>query len=178
MFDSGLVYLSENRKETGLFLEMSIKHNVSSMFVKSVSKSGMLSRRKEEALAQEKVQSLNIKCSSTEQLISSLSGGNQQKVLVGKVLAVTPKIVIMDEPTRGIDVGAKAEIHKILRELVDRGIGIIMISSEMNEIVGMCDRVLIMNEGRICGEVSGEEIEGKNIMHYASGASQYQAICE
>lgn len=178
VFDSGLVYLSENRKETGLFLEMSIKHNVSSMFIKSVSKNGILRRRQEEALAQEKVESLNIKCSSTEQLISSLSGGNQQKVLVGKVLAVSPKIVIMDEPTRGIDVGAKAEIHKILRELVRRGIGIIMISSEMNEIVGMCDRVLIMNEGRLCGEVSGAEIEGKNIMHYASGASQYQAICE
>ena len=178
IFDSGLVYLSENRKETGLFVDMSIKNNVSSMFIDNVSTRGILSQKREEKLARESVESFNIICSSTEQLISSLSGGNQQKVLVGKVLAVTPKVVIMDEPTRGIDVGAKAEIHKILRELVDRGIGVIMISSEMNEIVGMCDRVLVMNEGRICGEVSGEEIEGKNIMHHASGASQYQAICE
>jgi ribose transport system ATP-binding protein len=177
VFDAGLVYLSENRKETGLFLEMSIKHNISSMFISNVSKNGVLSQKKEEKLANESVESLNIKCASIDQLISSLSGGNQQKVLVGKVLAVTPKVVIMDEPTRGIDVGAKAEIHKILRELVSRGIGVIMISSEMNEIVGMCDRVLIMNEGRICGEVGGAEIEGKNIMHYASGASQYQTIC-
>ncbi len=178
VFDSGLVYLSENRKETGLFVDMSIKNNVSSMFISNVSKNGILSRKREEKLANESVESLNIKCSSIEQLISSLSGGNQQKVLVGKVLAVTPKVVIMDEPTRGIDVGAKAEIHRILRELVHRGIGVIMISSEMNEIVGMCDRVLIMNEGRICGEVSGAEIDGKSIMHYASGASLYQAICE
>lgn len=173
VFDSGLVYLSENRKETGLFVEMSIKHNVSSMFIKSVSNRGILSSKKEDTLAKEKVKTLNIKCNNIEQLISSLSGGNQQKVLVGKILAVAPQVVIMDEPTRGIDVGAKAEIHRLLRELVDQGIGVIMISSELNEIVGMCDRVLVMHEGRMVGEISGKEIEGKNIMHYASGADQY-----
>ena len=172
IFDKGLVYLSENRKESGLFIEMSIKWNISSMFIKNVSTNGILSKKKEEALANEQTENLNVKCSDIEQIIGSLSGGNQQKVLVGKVLAKTPKVVIMDEPTRGIDVGAKAEIHRILRELVKQGIGIIMISSEMNEIIGMCDRVLIMNEGNLCGEVSGSEIEGKNIMHYASGASQ------
>jgi ribose transport system ATP-binding protein len=143
------------------------------MFISTISKNGILKHKTEEALAKDKVQSLNIKCHSIEQLISSLSGGNQQKVLVGKILAKPPKIVIMDEPTRGIDVGAKAEIHRILRQLVDQGIGVIMISSELNEVVGMCDRVLIMHEGRINGEVSGNDIEGKNIMHYAAGASQY-----
>lgn len=173
IFDAGLVYLSENRKESGLFIGMNVKHNISSMFIGTISKNGILKHRMEEALAKDKVRSLNIRCNSIEQLISSLSGGNQQKVLVGKILAKPPKIVIMDEPTRGIDVGAKAEIHRILRELVNQGIGVIMISSELNEVVGMCDRVLIMHEGRINGEVSGSDIEGKNIMHYAAGASQY-----
>ena len=173
IFDSGLVYLSENRKETGLFVDMSIKYNISSMFVRSVSKRGQLVRRLEEILAREKIASLNIKCRNGEQVVSSLSGGNQQKVLVGKILAVPPKVVIMDEPTRGIDVGAKAEIHQLLRELIDQGIGIIVISSELNEVVGMCDRVLVMHEGRLAGEVSGHEIESKNIMHYAAGAAKY-----
>ncbi len=173
IFDAGLVYLSENRKESGLFTGMSIKQNIPSMFISTVSKNGILKRAKEEKLAKEKINALNIRCYSIEQLISSLSGGNQQKVLVGKILAKSPKIVIMDEPTRGIDVGAKAEIHRILRGLVTQGIGVIIISSELNEIVGMCDRVLIMHEGRISGEVSGSGIEGKNIMHYAAGAGHY-----
>jgi ribose transport system ATP-binding protein len=173
IFDAGLVYLSENRKESGLFTGMSIKQNIPSMFISTVTKNGILKRAKEEELAKEKINALNIRCYSIEQLISSLSGGNQQKVLVGKILAKSPKIVIMDEPTRGIDVGAKAEIHRILRGLVNQGIGVIIISSELNEIVGMCDRVLIMHEGRISGEVSGSGIEGKNIMHYAAGAGHY-----
>ncbi len=174
IFDTGLVYLSENRKESGLFIDMSIKNNIMSMFIDSISKRGILNMKKENDQARETVKSLNIKCRSVEQMISDLSGGNQQKVLVGKVLAVTPKVVIMDEPTRGVDVGAKAEIHRILRKLVEQGIGVIVISSEMNEIIGMCDRVLIMNEGKLCGEVAGEEIEGQNIMHYASGVHQYK----
>jgi len=173
IFDAGLVYLSENRKESGLFIDMTIKQNIPSMFISTVSKNGILKRGEEERLAREQVDSLNIRCRGIEQLISSLSGGNQQKVLVGKILTKTPKVVIMDEPTRGIDVGAKAEIHRILRELVNQGIGVIIISSELNEIVGMCDRVLIMHEGRINGEVSGSGIEGKNIMHYAAGTSQH-----
>ena len=173
IFNMGLVYLSENRKETGLFVDMSIKHNMSSMFINMVSRRGVLKKKVEEKLARRMVEELNIKCNNIEQLISNLSGGNQQKVLVGKVLAKQPTIVIMDEPTRGIDVGAKVEIHRLLRELVDQGIGVIMISSELNEIIGMCDRVLVMHEGKMVGEIFGKEIEGKNIMHYASGASQY-----
>ncbi len=178
IFDAGLVYLSENRKESGLFISMNIKQNIPSMFINTVSKNGILKRSKEEKLAKEQVESLNIRCHGIEQLVSSLSGGNQQKVLVGKVLAKTPKIVIMDEPTRGIDVGAKAEIHRILRGLANQGIGVIIISSELNEIIGMCDRVLIMHEGRINGEAAGSGIDGRNIMHYAAGASQYNSKLE
>jgi ribose transport system ATP-binding protein len=172
IFDAGLVYLSEDRKESGLFIDLTVKHNIPSMFISTVSKNGLLKHGKEERLAKEKVESLNIRCQSIDQLVLSLSGGNQQKVLVGKILAKPPKVVIMDEPTRGIDVGAKAEIHRLLRELVNQGIGVIIISSELNEIVGMCDRVLVMHEGRINGEVTGSGIEGKNIMHYAAGASE------
>jgi ribose transport system ATP-binding protein len=112
---------------------------------------------------------LNIKISSGKQPVGSLSGGNQQKVMIAKWLAINPKIIIMDEPTRGIDVGAKAEIHRLLRELAKNGIGVIMVSSEMPEIIGMCDRVIVMHEGSIKGIVSKEDINEEKIMFYASG---------
>lgn len=114
------------------------------------------------------VKKLNVKTSSYVQLVMSLSGGNQQKVMIAKWLAINPKILILDEPTRGIDVGAKAEIHSLLRELAKNGIGIILISSELPEIIGMCDRVLVMREGRITGELSGEKITEENIMQLAA----------
>ena len=112
---------------------------------------------------------LGIKCTSVENLVSSLSGGNQQKVLISKLLTVRPKLIFLDEPTRGIDVGAKYEIHKLIRKLADEGMGIIMISSELPEIIGMCDRVMVMLEGKIAGEVTGDKITEQNIIHLASG---------
>jgi len=101
--------------------------------------------------------------------VRSLSGGNQQKVLFSKILSVNPKIIFLDEPTRGIDVGAKAEIYKLIRELAGEGIGIIFISSELPEIVGMSDRVIVMHEGEKSGEITGEDINEKKIIHLASG---------
>ena len=175
IFDKGLVYLSENRKESGLFVDMSIKHNVSATYVKNVSKGLILNRRAESKQAKKLCTDLNVRCRDIEQLVRNLSGGNQQKVMIAKLLSVTPKIVIMDEPTRGIDVGAKSEIHKLLRVLLSQGIGVIMISSELNEILGMCDRVLIMNEGRICGELADKEIDAKMIMNFASGAHKLES---
>jgi ribose transport system ATP-binding protein len=103
------------------------------------------------------------------QLVSSLSGGNQQKVLIAKLLSVNPAVIIMDEPTRGIDVGAKSEIHRLLRELAGQGIGVIMISSELPEVIGMCDRVLVMHEGRPCDIISGDQITEQRIIQLASG---------
>jgi ribose transport system ATP-binding protein len=96
--------------------------------------------------------------------MNNLSGGNQQKIMIAKLLALNPQLIIMDEPTRGIDVGAKTEIHAILRELADAGVGIVLISSEMPEIVGMCDRIMIMNVGSMVGELSGEDITQDNII--------------
>ena len=119
--DSGIVYLSEDRKVEGVFLEMSIQKNVSVLDLEAVSVNGMVNTGKEKTLAEEYTRKLNVKCSSLGQNVSSLSGGNQQKVLIGKLLSIHPKVVIMDEPTRGIDVGAKAEIHKLIRELTCEG---------------------------------------------------------
>lgn len=161
-------YVTEDRKQFGLFLRLPVAYNVSAIYLKYDCKRLLIDRQKERGLAQEFVKKLNIKTSSYFQLVMSLSGGNQQKVMVAKWLAINPKILILDEPTRGIDVGAKAEIHNLLRELAKSGIGIILISSEMPEIIGMCDRVLVMREGRIRGELSGDQITEENIMQLAA----------
>lgn len=129
----------------------------------------ILQGKKEVSNATAYVERLNIKVHSIGQLIGSLSGGNQQKAMIAKWLSVNPSVIIMDEPTRGIDVGAKSEIHNMLRELSNKGIGIILISSELPEIIGMCDRVIVMHEGRITGEVCGQEITEKRIIMMASG---------
>ena len=167
--DSGIVYLSEDRKVEGVFLDMSIQKNISVLELEAVSKNGMVDINQERKLAEEYSRKLNVKCSSLNQNVSSLSGGNQQKVLIGKLLSINPKVVIMDEPTRGIDVGAKAEIHKLIRELTCQGIGVIMISSELPELIGMSDRVLVMHEGDSCGIITGDDINEKKIIHMASG---------
>ena len=166
---NGIVYLTEDRKSLGLFLELSIKANISAMKIKNISKRGLVQKALEDRQAQMYVEMLNIKCGSIDKLVSSLSGGNQQKVLLSKLLTVKPKVIIMDEPTRGIDVGAKAEIHRLLRNLANEGMGIIMISSELPEIIGMCDRVVVMHEGVINGEVGLEELSEKKIIQLASG---------
>ncbi len=167
--NNGIVYLTEDRKMLGLFLELSIKMNISAMKIQNVAKHGLVYRTLEDKQANAYTDTLGIKSSSINKLVSSLSGGNQQKVLISKLLTVRPRVIIMDEPTRGIDVGAKAEVHKLLRKLVNEGMGVIMISSELPEIVGMCDRVVIMYEGVLSGEVGQNELSEKNIIHLASG---------
>ena len=137
----GIVYLTEDRKTEGLFLEMPISNNIAAMNLKQVSSRGLIDGKRIQTLSSRLADKLNIKYHTLVQLVSSLSGGNQQKVLIAKLLSVNPAIIIMDEPTRGIDVGAKSEIHRLLRELAGQGIGVIMISSELPEIIGMCDRV-------------------------------------
>lgn len=161
-------YVTEDRKQYGLFLKLPVAHNISAIHLKYDYKRLLIDRQKELLLAQEFVKKLNVKTSSYVQLVMSLSGGNQQKVMIAKWLAINPRILILDEPTRGIDVGAKAEIHSLLRELAKSGIGIILISSELPEIIGMCDRVLVMREGRITGELTGSSITEENIMQLAA----------
>ena len=165
----GIVYLTEDRKSEGLFLEMPINNNIAAMDLKQVSIRGLIDGKLTQKLSSHLAGKLNIKYHALTQLVSSLSGGNQQKVLIAKLLSINPAIIIMDEPTRGIDVGAKSEIHRLLRELASQGIGVIMISSELPEIIGMCDRVLVMHEGRQCDIISGEQITEEHIIQLASG---------
>lgn len=161
---NGVCYLSEDRKKDGLFVSMTLLENMMAPGLKRVSKYGLLNRRLVAKEMTEYKQKINIKYVSVNQSMNSLSGGNQQKIMISKLLALNPKLIIMDEPTRGIDVGAKTEIHAILRELADAGVGVVIISSEMPEIVGMCDRVVIMNVGSMVGELKGEDITQENII--------------
>ena len=165
----GIVYLSEDRKGDGLFLDMSIAANISALKLDQVaSRFGILDDRTEAAQAVRHGARLNLKCGHVGQPVSFLSGGNQQKVAIAKMLSVDPKVIFLDEPTRGVDVGAKAEIHRILRDLARGGVGIVVISSELPELIGLCDRVLVIREGRISGEVSGDEITEDRVMYLAS----------
>ena len=166
---NGIAYVTEDRKAEGLFLKMSVKENIVAGKLKNVKNRLIINSKREEEISKAYVRKLNVKLLSLSQKVGALSGGNQQKIVIAKWLAITPKILILDEPTRGIDVGAKSEIHKLLRELCLQGIGIIIISSELPEIIGMCDRVIVMHEGTIKGEVTGREINEKDIITLASG---------
>lgn len=169
--DAGIVYLSEDRKENGVFLDLSIAQNVSALSPNQVSRNGMIQHRVEEEQAARLTTELNLKSSGMSAPVSSLSGGNQQKVAIAKILSVQPKVIIMDEPTRGIDVGAKSEIHKMIRQLANNGVGIIVISSELPEVIGLSDRVMVMCESRCNGILKAEQITEENIMRMASGVA-------
>jgi ribose transport system ATP-binding protein len=169
---NGVVYLTEDRKVDGLFLDLSVVKNISAMDISKVSGKLLISNKLEENQANDYVKTFNIKCRGIQQSVRSLSGGNQQKVLFSKILTVSPKIIFMDEPTRGIDVGAKAEIYKLIRKLAESGVGVILISSELPEVVGMSDRVMVMHEGEKSGELIEDNINEKQIIHMASGLTK------
>lgn len=164
---AGIVYLTENRAQEGLFLELSVARNISAMDLGLVSRKGLIGAGREKSLARRYAQDMSIKVADVEQKVNSLSGGNQQKVLISKLLALGPKVVIMDEPTRGIDIGAKAQIYHLLRRLAAEGIGVIVISSELPEVVGLCDRVAVMYEGSLCGFIEGADIGEQSIIRMA-----------
>lgn len=167
--DHGMVYLSEDRKGDGIFLDMSIASNIAALAVEQVStRLGIVDDARESEQAVRLGRSLNLKYSDIRQPATALSGGNQQKVAIAKMLSVNPKVIFLDEPTRGVDVGAKAEIHRILRELARDGVGILVISSELPELIGVCDRVLVVREGEITGEIAGDQMTEENIMYLAS----------
>jgi len=172
---SGLLYLTEDRKLYGLFLDMSIRKNISAINLEYVTRRGMIDKRKERQQCLEYIEKLKIKANGAETAISKLSGGNQQKVLISKLLTAGPKVVILDEPTRGIDVGAKLEIHRFIRHMSDEGIVVILISSDLPEIIGMCDRVAVMHEGRMSGELSGSDVNETAIIHFAAGMGSSDA---
>ncbi len=166
---AGLVYLSEDRKGSGVFLDMSIAANISALDLSKVTSLGMLNRKTEDRQASELTKRLGVRMSGIGATVSTLSGGNQQKVAIAKQLSVDPRVIIMDEPTRGIDVGAKVEIHRLLRQLAAKGVGIVVISSELPELIGLCDRVMVVHEGRIAGELAAEALGEEAIMRLASG---------
>jgi len=161
---SKLAYVTEDRKGNGLILIDSIRENMTLSDMGKVSRHQIIDKDLEVHAAEEYKEKLRVKCPSIEQAIGNLSGGNQQKVLVGKWMFAEPDILIMDEPTRGIDVGAKYEIYCIINQLVAEGKSVLLISSEMPEILGMCDRIYVMNEGRIVGELSRKEASQEAIM--------------
>ncbi len=166
--NAGIAYVTEDRKGDGLFLYQDIKSNISAANLKGISSNGLINDNEEIKIADHYKKSLTIKASSLEQLVGNLSGGNQQKVSLGKWLFVGPKLLILDEPTRGIDVGAKFEIYTVMNELIKQGMSIIMISSELGEVLGMSDRVYVMAQGEIKGELSIDEANQENIMQLAT----------
>ncbi|WP_342577468.1 sugar ABC transporter ATP-binding protein [Psychrobacillus sp. FSL K6-2843] len=172
----GFGFVTEDRKSEGLILDFSVKENLGITNFNKISKNGVVSNQKEKSLYDSMVKRLGVRTSGPDQTVKSLSGGNQQKIVIAKWLGIEPDILILDEPTRGVDVGAKKEIYSIVNTLAENGVSIIMISSELPEIIGMVDRVLVMHEGKITGEITKEEMSQEKIMHYATGGDKVAKI--
>ena len=172
---AGLSLVPEDRKKQGVILEMAVRENVSLASLRRDQWNGFRNRRRETELSAEMIGALRIKTLGDRQVVQFLSGGNQQKVVLGKSLALQPRVLFLDEPTRGIDVGAKQEIYKIMEDLARQGVAILFVSSEMEEVLGMSDRVLVMHEGRITGELARHELSEEAVMHLATGAELHAA---
>ena len=165
----GMAFLTEDRKRSGLYLNLSVRDNITMPSLRNNLRAGFINHRALRKLCDDAVGQLRIKTPSLEQLVMYLSGGNQQKVLVSRWLATVPFLLILDEPTRGIDVATKSEIYKIMSNLAKEGKAIILISSEMPEILAMSDRVMVMHEGRKVGEIERECATQEKILHMATG---------
>lgn len=166
---AGLAFVTEDRKDKGLVIDMTVRENFTLTNLKAVSKNGILSGRSEQEETDRLIKKLHVKTSGPEQTVKSLSGGNQQKIVIGKWVNNQPKVLILDEPTRGVDVGAKKEIYQIMNELTEQGVSIIMVSSELPEVLGMSDRILVIHEGKIAKILHREEADQEKIMHAATG---------
>ena len=151
---------------------MSIKNNVSMASLFRISTLGVMNFEKEDERSRKYIDKLRIKTPSGNSIVSDLSGGNQQKVALAKWVAIHPRVLLLDEPTRGVDVGAKFEIYQLLNELVDEGVRVIIASSELPELVGICNRVLVLNSGTLAGELEGNEVTPENIMALAAGTGK------
>ena len=167
----GIVYVSEDRGKYGLVLGMDIKKNVTLPQLPQISKNSMINFGREKEMGDEAIKLFGIKAPNADFIVENLSGGNQQKVSVARATALEPKLMILDEPTRGVDVGAKSEIHRIIGGLVEQGLSILMISSELPELLGMCDRIYVMNAGRIVGEFDRSEATQEGILKVALEAN-------
>ncbi len=173
---AGIAYLTENRKEQGLFLDMTVRENIAmSVIGRDAKAGGLLNRAAMDALVDQSIKDLRIRVASPNVNAGTLSGGNQQKLLIARWVAINPKVLILDEPTKGVDVGAKAEIYRIVGELAAKGVAVLVISSELPEVIGMSDRVLVMREGHLAGELGGpggKTVTQENIMALATGTTE------
>lgn len=175
---AGIGYVPEDRKDQGLFLEMTSGKNIVLNMLKQDAKAGVINWRSIGKIASDAVENFNIRLANLEVRAMDLSGGNQQKLLLARWLAIKPRVLLLDEPTRGVDIGAKSEIYRIISDLAQQGVAILMVSSELPEIVGLSDRVLVMREGQLVGELGSQTrtaITQENIMAYATGASEVAA---
>jgi ribose transport system ATP-binding protein len=175
---AGIAYLSEDRKRDGLALNLEVDKNITLANIESFANWwGVMSKRKEKAVAERFVNDLHIKTPNLDQKVIHLSGGNQQKIVLAKWLCRHSKVVIFDEPTRGIDVGAKIEVYELMNALAGQGAGIIMISSELPEILGMSDRIIVLHEGKITGVLTKAEATQERILNLATGLeNQYKEV--
>ena len=170
--DAGIYLAPEDRRKTGLITEMAVRENITMAGLERYSAFSLIRRDREVEVAKKQVEALRVKTPTVETKALNLSGGNQQKVVLGKWLSLDPKVIIFDEPTRGIDVGAKAEIYRLMRDLADRGVAIVMISSDMEEVLGVSDRIAVMHEGDITGFLTREQFNEKAIMNLAVGRKE------
>jgi ribose transport system ATP-binding protein len=166
---AGMALVPEDRKQEGLILEMAVRENVSLAALWPESRAGFIDAAAERRLAREMIAALGIRTPGDRQIVRFLSGGNQQKVVLAKWLAMQPKLLLLDEPTRGIDVGAKAEIYDLVHRLAGEGLAVLFVSSEMEEILSLSDRALVMHEGRLAGGLSRSELSEENVMRLAAG---------
>ncbi|WP_308618502.1 sugar ABC transporter ATP-binding protein [uncultured Enterococcus sp.] len=166
---NGIGFLTEDRKSEGLVLDFSVLDNISLPSIDGFVKNGVVDKKTEAEFAELLIQRLLIKVQSAEDIVGDLSGGNQQKVVLAKWIGAGPKVLILDEPTRGVDVGAKREIYQLINELAERGVAIIVVSSDLPEVMGVSDRILVIHEGKINGELQKKEFDQEKIMTYATG---------
>jgi rhamnose transport system ATP-binding protein len=172
---AGVGLVPEDRRAQGLVMELSVERNMTLTRLRALGRFGVIGHGTERKIASDWAERLRIRLSRFGDPVNFLSGGNQQKVVLGKWLATDPKVLIIDEPTRGIDVGTKAEVHRLMSELAGRGIAILMISSELPEVLGMADRILVMHEGRLAGELSRDEANEEAVMRLATGRKEASA---
>ena len=174
--DVGLVYLTEDRKAEGVLLDMSAKDNINLMICTKDAKAGVLDLKRMMTRCKDAIAAMKIRVAGPDITVGSLSGGNQQKCLLSRLLETRPMVLILDEPTRGVDVGAKSEIYRIIDDLAKAGAGILVISSELAEVVGVADRVIVMREGHLEGEVTGDDIDQENIIALATAAKKQASV--
>jgi ribose transport system ATP-binding protein len=172
----GIGYLPEDKRLQGVINCLSVKDNITLIYSQLTANHGFLRKKDDDAITGRYMKELSIKASSPNQLVGELSGGNQQKVVVSKWLSIAPNVILLDEPTQGIDVGAKAEIYQLIDNLAREGMGVVLVSSDLIEIINLSDRIIVMRDGRMAGELSDDEITEYNVMLYAMGVKKNEAI--